>query len=133
MDARNGSKVDQWKTEVSRFHNREPPGVVLDALSEFGGIRMGFEGPGLECARGSFEIDPSLAIGEEDRFALYSRQVGADVFPLGEVLEGNAFLGMDEKGRVFLVGDQIALLGNDIYAGLEALLLGLSPLALNAD
>jgi hypothetical protein len=53
--------------------------------------------------------------------------MNARLFPLGEAVGGHAFLGMDERGRIFLVGHQVRLLGNDIYEGLENLLVGRRP------
>jgi hypothetical protein len=93
-------------------------------LEEFGGIRVEISGPGLECARSSFDLNPELAAGEDDRFAALARYAQSDLFPLGEADNGHAFIAIDSVGRVYLVAESIALLGNDIRAALDALLLG---------
>jgi hypothetical protein len=123
-DLKNRERLEEWKADLLEFHKTSLPEKVSRALLEFGGVTVRFDGPGVEFARGGFEIDPSLALGEEERFAAHSRQIGSPIFPLGEALDGNVFLGMDESGRVFLVADRITPLGDDIYSALDALLLG---------
>jgi hypothetical protein len=69
-------------------------------------------------------IDPALAAGEEDRFAAFDDFVVGSLFPLGEAHGGHAFLGIDRAGTVYLVGDFLARLENDIYSSLDAILEG---------
>jgi hypothetical protein len=97
------------------------------ALEEFGGLRASKSGPGEQCARGGFVIEPELAAGEQDRFAAFSAFVAGTLFPIGEAYDGHAFLGIDEEGAVYLVGDSLDLLGREIYSSLDAILEGRLP------
>jgi SUKH-3 immunity protein len=96
-------------------------------LEEFGGIQASRSGPGLDCARGAFVLDPELADGEEERFASFSNLVAGALFPIGEAYDGHAFLGIDEAGVVYLVGDSLHRLGENIYCALDAVLEGRLP------
>lgn len=116
--------VSAWRSRLSAFRMSE---AAERALEEFGGIRVQSAGPGLECVRGSFDLNPELAFGEEDRFAGFAPLAEGDLFPLGEVDAGHAFLGIGPVGRVYLVGDNFALVGNNIRAALDAILVGRMP------
>jgi hypothetical protein len=97
-------------------------------VQEFGGLRVDPEGPGIECARTSFEIDPSLALGEEDRFRGYEERFGIQLIPIGEAGDGEAFLAADDAGRTYLALDAfVALVGHNIYEAIEALVVGRRP------
>ncbi|MGW2044480.1 SUKH-3 domain-containing protein [Streptomyces sp. NPDC001858] len=71
-------------------------------LAEFGGLSVDVSGPGVSCAREPFEIDPELAVGEEDRFEDLSERFGRRFLPLGEV-GTEFFLGIDEDGVLYLL------------------------------
>jgi hypothetical protein len=123
---RDTQRVAEWRRILEK-----PAGFRLSldaerALEEFGGLRVECRGPGLECARGGFDLNPELAIGEEDRFLELGARVGGSLFPLGEAFEGQAFLAMDPLGRVFMVGDTLQLIGADIRDALETILIGLT-------
>jgi hypothetical protein len=91
------------------------PGAAAAFLGEFGGLIFdltGAAGPEGGRAWHSFEIDPMLAWSyAEQRFAAGGRRVGRNIFPIGEVNRGQAFLGMDEEAEVYLVKDRIASFG----------------------
>jgi hypothetical protein len=97
-------------------------------LEEFGGIRLECEGAGLGCARGSVHFDPTLALGEEDRFRAVFHEAGREMFPLGEAFGGHAFVGIDAEGRVYLIDDDVRLLGDTVYRALDSIVLGRLPL-----
>lgn len=103
------------------------PAVVSQTIEEFGGLQVKATGPGQQCARGSFDLDPALAEGEDDRFSEKSRQIGATLFPLGEADDGGGFVAMDGGGRVYLVSDDVYFLGDNIHQGLHAILAGTKP------
>src|SRR5262245_5957581 len=67
-------------------------------LGEFGGLLVDVHGPGRTAARTPFELDPSLCAGEEDRFRDWGVEIGASLYPLGELDHGRYFLGMDDRG-----------------------------------
>ncbi|MFI6050717.1 SUKH-3 domain-containing protein [Streptomyces violascens] len=95
-------KVDikQWKELLSGFTWHA---IAERFLQEFGGIRVDVSGPGVNCAREPFEIDPELAVGEEDRFAQLSNLFKRKFFPIGEVGRGEFFLAIDEEGFIYLL------------------------------
>jgi hypothetical protein len=83
------------------------PGV-LEILRTYGGLRVMERGPGVECARSPFCLEPMLASGETERFKRYEPVVGGSLFPLGEVADGLAFLALGSAGAIYLVGDGVA-------------------------
>jgi hypothetical protein len=120
--------VTHWSAELA------PEGFRLHAaaervLLEFGGLRVGSSGTGRERATSRLVLDPSLALGEHDRLHEYFDELrGRDVFPLGEVDGGHAFLAMAEDGEVFLLMDAIYDAWPSFESALPALLLGLRGL-----
>jgi hypothetical protein len=126
-ERRERERVAGWRRALSTPGGFELSAAAERVLEEFGDLRVERRGPGLEVARGGFELDPALAEGEEDRFARLGRPLGANLFPLGEALGGHVFLAIDEAGRVYLVGDEIHALGSNIYQALDNLLMGRQP------
>lgn len=123
-----------WKdgrlVDVSRWRSHfEANGIAMhDAaerfLSEFGGITVKAKGPGITRAREPFELNPLLAEGEEERFLEWGEEIGASLFPLGELDDGRYFLGIDEESRIYIVIDWVSRFraGDD---ALEDLILGM--------
>ncbi|MFD7225520.1 SUKH-3 domain-containing protein [Streptomyces sp. NPDC059892] len=100
--------ITRWKATMPNFAwNAE----AEEFLAEFGGVRVENDGPGITCARESFEFDPELAIGEEGRFSELSEFFGLGFFPLGEVGQGEFFLAIDEEGILYLLGSWAFRLG----------------------
>ncbi|MDI3386209.1 SUKH-3 domain-containing protein [Streptomyces sp. B-S-A8] len=99
---------------------------VTNFLTQFGGLNIKVSGPGINCAREPFELDPLLCLGEEDRFSEWGEELGVQLFPIGELDEGRFFLGMDERGAVYLVADWIARFGPWPEA-IDALVRGVAP------
>lgn len=95
-------------------------------LAEFGGLSVDDHGPGITSARESFEFDPLLAFGEDDRFGDWSASLGRVLAPLGELDGGRFFLGIDEQGVIYLVASWLARFGSG-DEGLENLILGVMP------
>ncbi|WP_437912838.1 SUKH-3 domain-containing protein [Sorangium sp. So ce302] len=119
--------VAEWRKILERPNGFQMSLAAERALHEFGGLRVDCQGPGFECARGSFDLDPELVSGEEGRFAYFRDQVGSDLFPLGEAFDGQAFLAIAGSGRVYLLGDRVQLLGDSIYSALDSILMGRLP------
>ncbi|MDI1447604.1 SUKH-3 domain-containing protein [Polyangium sp. 6x1] len=124
---RDTGRVAQWRRKLEKPAGFRMSMAAERALEEFGGIRVDCQGPGLECARGGFDLDPELASGEEGRLGAFRDQVGSDLFPLGEAYSGEAFLAMDGIGRVYLLGDRIQLLGTNIHSALDSIVVGRLP------
>ncbi|WP_268768167.1 SUKH-3 domain-containing protein [Streptomyces yangpuensis] len=80
-------------------------------LREFGGLAVGYGGPGITRAREPFEFDPLLALGEDDRFGEWGEIIGRCLFPLGELDHGRSFLGLDEQGELYVVDSGLARFG----------------------
>lgn len=97
------------------------------ALRRYGGLQVIQAGPREEAARESFELNPLLAIGEEDRFGDYSSRLGEPLYPLGEAGNGHVFLAIAADGRVFALMERIWFLGESMEAALETLILGRLP------
>lgn len=100
--------LTRWKAIMSNFAWNA---AAEEFLAEFGGVRVENDGPGITCARESFEFDPELAIGEEGRFSELSEFFGIGFFPLGEVGQGESFLAIDEEGILYLLGSWAFRLG----------------------
>uniref|UniRef100_A0AAU2A5X7 SUKH-3 domain-containing protein n=1 Tax=Streptomyces sp. NBC_00093 TaxID=2975649 RepID=A0AAU2A5X7_9ACTN len=112
-----------WKTSMSDFRWHA---AAEEFLQEFGGIRVDISGSGITCTRESFEFDPELAVGEEDRFAELSELFGRRFFPLGETGQGEFFLAIDEEGVVYLLASRVLRVGAGDSA-LENLVTGVAP------
>lgn len=93
-------------------------------LELFGGIAVNQRGQGEECAIESFELVPTLAVDEAERFEQFSSLLGTSLFPLGEAGNGHVFLAAAPDGRVFALMDDLWLVGPDIGGALDNLVLG---------
>ena len=96
------------------------PHAARQILAEFGGLTVGKPGPGVAQARGSIAFDPTLLVGESDRFP------GSGLYPLGEVDGGHGFLLADIGGRIWVsyLGSDAHTTGADIDDALDRILLG---------
>lgn len=119
-----GDLLLTWRRELSDSDGFEMFPQAEAALSEFGGLIVNQSGAGVTCAREPFSLIPTLAIYEGDRFAEFSDSLGMKLYPLGEVSSGNYFLSMGEDGRVFLIMQDIQMLGENIERALESLIIG---------
>jgi hypothetical protein len=119
--------VARWRSEL------EVEGFVLHraaeaVLLEYGGLRIGSSGPGVECARADVRVNPSLCIGERDRFDEYFPELqGRELFPLGEVEGGHAFLGITPTGEVYALMDEVYARWPSFETALRSLLIGIRP------
>ena len=118
------TEIQDWKLQLSRFSWHS---AAERFLTEFGGITVELSGPGVSCARQSFEIDPELAVGEEGRFQELSERFDRRFFPLGEVGVGDFFLAIDENGLLYLLAAWAFHLGawdealENLITGVEAM------------
>ncbi len=106
------------------FHSAER------VLLEFGGLIVNQQGPGETCAREPFEIDPTLAGYEGDRFNELSTEVNTKLYPLGEVANGTSFWAIGDNEHVYILMNEILLLGKNIDEALERLIIGRESKAL---
>jgi hypothetical protein len=120
--------LDAWRVSLSEFGWH---GAAERFLQEFGGLRVAVAGPGVNVARAPFEFDPEGAVGEEERFAELSDVFGRKFFPIGELANGEFFLGIDENGILYrLLGDAAEY--GPVDQALEHLFRGIRPTTLEA-
>ena len=93
-------------------------------LREFGGLHLGDCGAGVDFARSDVEIDPRLADHLKAELAEHEQPLGARLLPLGEVHRGHGYLVIDERGRTYLLFDELSPLAPSFSQALESLLLG---------
>lgn len=110
---RSGGSVDlrDWVEALSLDGFPRPHAAARAFLARYGGLKLPCRGPGLSSVKEAFEIDPTLALGEADRFADWTSKLGSLLYPLGELDDGRYFLGIDERGEVYLVSDWLASFG----------------------
>jgi hypothetical protein len=73
------------------------------AWAEFGGLRIGDAGPGIDCATSDVDFDPRLETGLEPELRRYECLHNTRLFPLAEVHRGHGCLAIDEQGRTYLL------------------------------
>lgn len=132
LQAAGWAEQQNLATEVGTWSSQLSPGFQLfpaaeTALKRYGGIHVRQNGAGVETARESFELNPLLVIGEEDRFEQHASRLGQSLYPLGEAGNGHVFLAIDPSGRVFALMEDLWLLGETMEAALETLVLGRLP------
>lgn len=116
--------VAKWREQLEITDKLEMFAAAERTLSEFGGLIVNQEGPGKTCTRESFRLIPTLALHEGDRFAEFSDYLKMKLYPLGDACGGLGFLAIGESGEVFLLMQDIQLLGKNIDEALEHLILG---------
>lgn len=98
--------------------------VAEAVLREFGALRFGRCGPGVDFATSDVVIDPGLAVHLKAELDECGRPLGTRLFPLGEVHRGHGYLVIDEQGRTYLLSDELSPLAASFSQALESLLLG---------
>ena len=111
-----------WRNRLAGFSFHQ---AAKEALSEFGGLKVDMQGPGLTMARQPFQLDPTLACGEEDLFKHESERLGKPLFPLGEGEGGHYYLAIADDGCIYAIGfGCIDLVGESIVSAIENLVHG---------
>ena len=59
-------QIEPWDEALTEFGAM--PSAARAILVEFGGLSVGERGPGIDHARGTIDFDPTMAVGESDRF-----------------------------------------------------------------
>lgn len=113
--------VAEWERRLAEFGAMSA--AANAALTEFGGLRFDLDGPGMDKARESFRLDPTLVEGECDRLGAFASVVGS-LYPLGDFAHGAYFIAMAQDGQVFVLEQDIQRVGGDIVDALDRLLLG---------
>jgi hypothetical protein len=97
--------VSRWKHE---FFDKEE--FVLfpsaeECLLELGGLHFEQRGAGENVALGDFFFDPTVAVGESDRFADFEKIIGTRLCPIGEAENGYSYLAIAEDGLMLSLMD----------------------------
>lgn len=119
--------VSKWEKILKKSDSWEIFPKAKEALQEFGGLEFIQRGEGINVARESFNFNPLYAKGERWVFEINEKELDIELYPLGEASDGYYYLGMDKKGKVYVVGDNIKLVGNNIDIAVENLILGIMP------
>ena len=94
-------------------------------LSEFGDLLIGKNGAGLECATCSIELDTDLIDYLMPMANALGKALGCRLLlPLGDLADGDGELVIDEKGRMYLLSDELVPFAPNFAKALEMLLLG---------
>jgi hypothetical protein len=117
--------VASWKKILMLSDGVEMFSSAESVLLEFGGLRINQQSPGVSSAREPFTFDPTSAVYEGDRFSDFSTILQSRLYPLGEASAGYYFWAIGENGSVYLLMNDLRLLGTTIEGALEKLLIGL--------
>jgi hypothetical protein len=90
--------------------------VAEAVLREFGGLRLGECGAGVDFATSDVVIEPGLAVNLKAELDEYGRPLGTRLFPLGEVHRGHGYL--------VILSDVSSPLAASFSQAIESLLLG---------
>jgi SUKH-3 immunity protein len=74
-----------------------------EVLAEFGGLRFGSCGAGIECGTSDVYIDPCMATHMISELQSYEKILQTKLFALGEVDGGHGYLIIDEEGRTYIL------------------------------
>jgi hypothetical protein len=121
---RDAQAVDGWRQMIDSPGGFQMFPAARGALEEFGGLRVDRRGPGINRAKSSFRIDPTVAKLEYDRFHDFESELGVRLYPLGEVDDGHAYLAVDESGRAYLLMEELFDQYPSVLAALASFIVG---------
>lgn len=102
--------------------------AAVEALTEYGGLYVVQDGPGVDVRRGPFALVPAMAVHCRAALAAFAAVLGVRLFPIGVEGDADAFLVVDELGRVFsLDAAGEWFLGDDIGSAVATLVTGAMP------
>lgn len=121
--------VDIVREQIGRHDERtEPFPAATAVLSEFGGLYVIQDGPGVDLARRPFAIDPTEVAATTETLADLGRRLQTRLFPIGMEGDHDSILAVDETGRVYAIDHTGAwLLGDTIEAAFVTLVTGTQP------
>jgi SUKH-3 immunity protein len=119
--------VVKWKTQIKKSDDKDMFSHAEKILYEFGCLKIEQGEFGVNYPRTTFEINPSLAIYESDRFAEYEELLKMNLYPLGEAVGGYYFIAVGENGQVFWLMDNIVLIGENFDEAISNMILGIRP------
>lgn len=96
--------------------------IARKILTEFGGLRIGEKGAGVDMAKCIVNLEPNMASGMSSEIQKLSKR---PIYPLGEIDDGNALLFVDDLGNVYFLTDELELIASNFEEALRCLLLGI--------
>jgi hypothetical protein len=102
----------------------EPFPVVQEVLRELGGLCVGRTGIGIDQATCTIDFTPSLAEGTATDVYQLAK---VPIYPLGDLDGGNALIFIDDTECVYMLTDELEVIGRSISSALRSLLLGVRP------
>jgi hypothetical protein len=95
-------------------------------LSEFGGIKVQQEAPGVTWSRTTFSIDPQAAIDAHgDGWIYYEWIVDMGLFPLGLFIGQDEPIAIDWLGRIIFISEDLIIFANNFDDALVNLTRGI--------
>jgi hypothetical protein len=94
------------------------------ALREFGALKVGETGAGVDLAKSDTLFLPAMAEGMSPGTGVFSK-AGKRIYPLGELYGGAALLFIDEEGGVHYWHDEVEPVAPSLDQALVKLLLGI--------
>lgn len=114
-------RVDGWERQLAAQGNFVMHPAARSFLHEFGGLARRKTVP--PAARAfTFDIDPTLASWEKDRFDTASFEVEDALYPAGEAINGHEFIAIGTDGHVYLVMDMVHHLASDAWVAFSKLI-----------
>ena len=112
-----GWEVDLLEKGGFRMHD-----PARSFLLEFGGLAWPIGGQWEHVPSFLFNLIPTVAVFENDRFDEMSDIAEEQLYPVGEVLYGHYFLAIGHRTNLYLVMDDLTAYGSDPWAAFDRLL-----------
>ena len=97
-------------------------------LREFGGLRVGTTGRGVDCGASDVNFDPSRGSMLLTNFEEESQIVGSLLYPIATFCLDNWYLLVAESGSIFLWGEDFVYYDSNFEEALTRLVLGLKQM-----
>ncbi|SRR5713226_7935444 len=122
FQGRSDDHVEDWGRRLSENGGFAMHSAARSFLQEFGGLSLGEHTSRTGVKSLVFNIDPTVAIWETDRFEEASREVGDKLYPVGEAVNGQEFIAIGERGDVYLVMDMVHHIATTAWGAFERLI-----------
>ena len=123
-------QVLKWERELFEKHHEDLLENSKDILREFGLLSVGCGGKGVECAKSKINFDPTLIDAGWERICSFAEDLGVNFSLVGEIDGGHFYLVVDEGGKLYVLLDEIYLIGGDIRSAIDNLLTGVKGVEL---
>lgn len=106
-----------WHESRNVIHSPELPSesnlfqFAKEVLSEFGGLRIGASGEGIDCAKSEIIIDPKYLTYFNSELKEFESILQTRLVPVGELDGGHGYLVIDEEGRTYILSAMSHTLG----------------------